>query len=141
MFRSKITQEGFKVITFGPPGYLSKAERRLLLSLIALRERAIAFSEEERGFLENSYGKPYKIPVIPHTPWSKKPIPIPKPILPQLMELIRERIRTLLYAQSTSSYKSLIFYVAKSNGKLRVVHELQELKKVTIKDAGLPPHT
>ena len=30
--------------------------------------------------------------------------------------------------------------MAKSNGKLRIVHDLQELNKVTIKDAVLPPH-
>ncbi|MBW0549403.1 hypothetical protein O181_089118, partial [Austropuccinia psidii MF-1] len=55
-------------------------------------------------------------------------------------ELIRGRIRTGLYKQSTSSYTRPIFCVDKSNGKLRIVHDLQELSKVTIKDAGLPPH-
>ena len=29
--------------------------------------------------------------------------------------------------------------MTKSNGKLRIVHDLQQLNKVTIKDAGLPP--
>ncbi|MBW0471377.1 hypothetical protein O181_011092 [Austropuccinia psidii MF-1] len=103
-------------------------------------EKAIAFCEEERGLLKHSYGKPYKIPVTPHEPWQKKPIPIPKSILPQFIELIRERIRTGIYEKFTSSYTSPIFCVAKSSGKLRTVHELQELRKVTIKDAGLPPH-
>ncbi|MBW0487082.1 hypothetical protein O181_026797 [Austropuccinia psidii MF-1] len=55
-------------------------------------------------------------------------------------ELIREIIRTGLYEQSTSCYTSPIFCVAKSTGKLGIVHELQELNKVTIKDSGLPPH-
>ncbi|MBW0577794.1 hypothetical protein O181_117509 [Austropuccinia psidii MF-1] len=102
MVTSKITQERFELINFGPPGWLSEEERSLLMSVIVLREKAIAFSAEERGLLKHSYGKPYKIPVIPHTPWQKKPIPIPKPIIPQFIEL--------------------------------------DLNKVTIKDAGLPPH-
>ncbi|MBW0496371.1 hypothetical protein O181_036086 [Austropuccinia psidii MF-1] len=140
MVTSKITQERFELINFGPPGWLSEEERSLLMSVIVLREKAIAFSAEERGLLKHSYGKPYKIPVIPHTPWQKKPIPIPKPIIPQFIELVRERIRTGLYEQSTSSYTSPVFCVAKSNGKLRIVHDLQDLNKVTIKDAGLPPH-
>ncbi|MBW0472476.1 hypothetical protein O181_012191 [Austropuccinia psidii MF-1] len=41
---------------------------------------------------------------------------------------------------STSTYTSPVFCVAKSNGKLRISHDLQDLNKVTIKDAGLPPH-
>ncbi|MBW0509135.1 hypothetical protein O181_048850 [Austropuccinia psidii MF-1] len=61
-------------------------------------------------------------------------------MLPQFTELIGERLRTGLYEKSTSSYISPIFCVAKSNEKLRVVHDLQELNKVTIKDAGLSPH-
>ncbi|MBW0475257.1 hypothetical protein O181_014972 [Austropuccinia psidii MF-1] len=54
--------------------------------------------------------------------------------------LLRETIHTGLYEQSTSSYNSPVFCVGKSNGKLRIVHDLQELNEVTIKDAGLPPN-
>ncbi|MBW0588019.1 hypothetical protein O181_127734 [Austropuccinia psidii MF-1] len=67
-------------------------------------------------------------------------MPIPKPILPKFTQLIRKRIRTGLYGKSTSSYTSPILCVAKSNGKLIIVHDLQELNKVTINDSGLPPH-
>ncbi|MBW0582439.1 hypothetical protein O181_122154 [Austropuccinia psidii MF-1] len=137
---SKITQGRFELINFGPTGWLSEAERSLLMSFIVLREKANSFSAEERGLLKHSYAKPYKIPVIQHTTWKKKPIPIPKPTIPQFIELVRERIRTGLYEQSTSSYTSPVFCVSKSNGKLRIVHDLQDLNKVTIKDAGLPPH-
>ncbi|MBW0541726.1 hypothetical protein O181_081441 [Austropuccinia psidii MF-1] len=55
-------------------------------------------------------------------------------------ELISKIIRTGLYQQLTSSYTSPIVCVAKSIGKIRIVHDLQELNKVTIKDSGLPPH-
>ncbi|MBW0511471.1 hypothetical protein O181_051186 [Austropuccinia psidii MF-1] len=120
----KATNERLQEVNFGPPGW----------------EKAKYFCEEERGLLKHSYRKPYKIPVITHEPLQKKPIPIPKSILLQFTELIRERIRTGLYEQSTSSYTSPIFCVSKSNGKLRIVHDLQELNKVTIKDSGLPPH-
>ncbi|MBW0550292.1 hypothetical protein O181_090007 [Austropuccinia psidii MF-1] len=102
------------MINFGPSGWLSEEEINLLKNVILLRQKAIAFCEEERGVLKHSYGKPYKIPVIPHEPWQKKPIPIPKSILPQFIEL--------------------------PNGKLRIFHDLQDLNKVTIKDAGLPPN-
>ncbi|MBW0578662.1 hypothetical protein O181_118377 [Austropuccinia psidii MF-1] len=100
----KVTHERLQAVNFGPPGWLSNEEINLLKNVINLREKAIAFCEEERGLLKHSYVKNYKIPVITHEPWRKKPIPIPKSILPQ------------------------------------IVHDLQELNKVTIKDAGLPPH-
>ncbi|MBW0535275.1 hypothetical protein O181_074990 [Austropuccinia psidii MF-1] len=140
MTTSKITQERCALINFGPPGWLSEEERSLLMSVIVLREKAIAFSAEDRGLLKHSYGKPYKIPVIPHTTWQKKPIPIPNPIKPQFIEFVREMIRTGLYEQSTCSYTSPVFCVSKSNGKLIIVYDSQDLDKVTIKDSGLPPH-
>ncbi|MBW0509980.1 hypothetical protein O181_049695 [Austropuccinia psidii MF-1] len=118
--------------------WLSEEEINLSKNVILLSQKAIAFCEEERGVLKDSYGKPYKIPVIPHEPWKKKPIQIPKSILPQFIELVRERICTGIYEKSTSSYTSPVFCVAKPNGKLRIVHDLQDLNKVTIKDEGLP---
>ncbi|MBW0520908.1 hypothetical protein O181_060623 [Austropuccinia psidii MF-1] len=128
------------MINFGPSGWLSEEETNLLKNVILLREKAIAFCEEERGILKHSYGKPYKISVISHDPLQKKPIPIPKSILPQFIELVTEIICTRLYEQSTSSYDSTVFCLAKPNRKLRIVHYLQALNKVTIKDVGSTPN-
>ncbi|MBW0522153.1 hypothetical protein O181_061868 [Austropuccinia psidii MF-1] len=136
----KVAHERLQEVNFDPPGWLSYEEINLLKKFITLREKPIAFCEEERGLLKHSYGKPYKRPIMSHEPWQKKKIPIPKSILPQFTELIREIIRTWLYEQSTSSYTSPTFCVAKSNVKVRIFHDLQELNKFTIKDAGLPPH-
>ena len=108
-------------------------------NVIVLREKSIAFSEEERGVLKHSYGLPYVIPTVPHKPWQKRPIPIPTAIREEVIKLIRQRLKTGLYEQSTSSYSSPIFCVKKQDGKLRIVHDLQDLNRVTIKDAGLPP--
>ncbi|MBW0509026.1 hypothetical protein O181_048741 [Austropuccinia psidii MF-1] len=128
------------MINFGPSGWLSEEETNLFKKFILLREKAIELCEEERGILKNSYGKPYKILVISHEPWQIKSIPIPESILTQFIELVRESICTGLYEKSTSIYNSSVFCVAKTNGKRRIVHDLQELNKVTIKDSVLPPH-
>ncbi|MBW0494933.1 hypothetical protein O181_034648 [Austropuccinia psidii MF-1] len=56
------------------------------------------------------------------------------------MELVREKICAGLYEQSKSSYNSTVVCVAYPNGKVRIVHDLQDLNKVKIKDAGLPPN-
>ncbi|KAH8914674.1 DNA/RNA polymerase, partial [Atractiella rhizophila] len=69
-----------------------------------------------------------------------KPIPIPIALKPAVIELIRERIRTGLYEPAASPYLSSWFAVEKKNGKIRIVHNLQKLNGVTIKDGGLPPN-
>jgi hypothetical protein len=135
----RITVARLESVNFGPSGWLTEEELKLLKHVITLREKSIAFSEEERGILKHGYGQPYKIPVIEHAPWQQRPIPIPSAIRGDFIELVRKRIQTGLYEQSTSSYSSPVFCVRKSNGKLRIVHDLQQLNKVTIKDAGLPP--
>ena len=137
---AKVTEERLKMVNFGPDGWLSDEEMKLILQVIVLREGAVAFDEYERGCLKHEWGMPYVIPVVDHKPWQKRAIPIPKAIKEDYVELVRERLRTGLYEQSTSSYSSPVFCVLKQDGKkLRVVHDLQELNKVTIKDAGLPP--
>ena len=97
----KVTEERLKVINFGPDGWLSSEELKLFKHIITLRQDALAFCEEERGLLKHSYGLPYIIPVVQHEPWQKKPIPIPESIKPEFIELVRERIKTGLYEQST----------------------------------------
>jgi hypothetical protein len=113
---------------------------KLMKHVIKIRQSSLAFCAEERGLLKHTYGKPYIIPVIKHEPWQQKPIPIPAAIKTEFIELVRERIKTGLYEQSFSSYSSPVFCVKKQDGKLRVVHDLQKLNKVTIKDSGLPPN-
>lgn len=43
------------------------------------------------------------------------------------------------YEPSSASYRSTFFAVEKKGGALRVVHDLQPLNAVTIRDATLPP--
>ena len=45
-----------------------------------------------------------------------------------------------VYEPSGSSYRSRWFCVPKKNGKFRIVHDLQPLNAVTVKDAGIPPN-
>ena len=136
---SKVTEERLQMVNFGPKGWLSEQEMDLFRHLIVLREKAVAFCPEERGLLKHSYGLPYVVPVVEHQPWQKRPIPIPKAIQKDYIELVREWIKTGLYQQSSSSYSSPVFCVLKHDGRLRVVHDLQCMNKVTIKDAGIPP--
>ena len=135
----KINEERLKVLDFGPSKWLSEEDMKLMKHVINLRQGILAFGAEERGLLKNTYGKPYIIPVIKHEPWQQRPIPITAEIKNDFIELVRERVKTGLYEQSCSYYSSPVLCVKKQDRKLRVVHDLQKLNKVTIKDSGLPP--
>ena len=53
---------------------------------------------------------------------------------------IKEKIASRTYKPSGSSYRSCWFCIPKKNGKFQIIHNLQPLNAVTIKDAGLPPN-
>ena len=56
------------------------------------------------------------------------------------MEIIKNEIQSGVYELSNSSYRSRWFCVLKKDGKsLRIVHDLQPLNVVAIKDSGIPP--
>jgi len=80
------------------------------------------------------------IPTVEHILWSLKNIPIPPGIFPRIVEIIKSKIAAGVYELSNSSYHSRWFYILKKDGKsLCLVHDLQPLNAVVIKDAGLPP--
>jgi len=76
---------------------------------------------------------------VPHVPWECRNIPIPPGLRNQVMEVLKLKIDAGVYEQSQSSYQSHWFVVQKKNGKLRIVHDLQPLNRVTIRDAGMLP--
>ena len=137
---AQITEERIASLNFGPQGWLEEEEFHLLAEVIVQREKVLLFGPDKQGLLKREIGNPYRIPKVLHEPWQIKPIPIPAAICGEMTELVRERLRMGLYEQSCSSYSSPIFAVIKQDKKsLRIVHDLQQLNSVTIRDAGLPP--
>ena len=51
-----------------------------------------------------------------------------------MIKLIKSKIASGVYEPSNSSYQSHWFCVAKKNGSIHIVHDLQPLNAVTIKD-------
>lgn len=48
-------------------------------------------------------------------------------------------MRTGLYERAESPYSSKWFCIPKKDGKLRLVHGVERMNSITIKDAGVPP--
>jgi len=136
---AKITEERMKAIGINSQGFLWPEEEKLFQQIILLNQDAVAFVQTDRGTFKKSYFSDYIIPTVEHIPWSFKNIPIPPGIKNDVMDLLKEKIDAGVYEQSQSSYRARWFCVPKKSGKLRIVHDLQPLNRVTIRDAGLPP--
>ena len=135
----RITEDRLEILKVNNKGFLWPEEERLFTHVMVLNQNAIGFVDTERGTLKESYFSPYIMPTVPHIPWAFKNIPIPPGIREQVMDVLKRKIDAGVYEPSQSSYRSRWFCVVKKDGKLRIVHDLQPLNAVTIRDAGLPP--
>ena len=116
--------------------------RKLVLFLIKAQEEAIAWVPTKCGNFRKDYFEPIIILTVPHMPWVECNIPIPPGIYDDVVRIIKEKIKIGIYERSNSSYWSKWFCVLKKDGKsLRIVHDLQPLNVVTVKDSGAPPHS
>lgn len=115
-------------------------EKKLYKYIIANNEEAFAWTEQERRRFRDDYFPPVKIAVLPHVPWTRRHVPIPPSVKDKVIELLNEKIRAGVYEACNSSYRNSWFCVVKKDGQsLRIVHDLQPLNAVTIRDAGLLP--
>ena len=109
---------------------------------LCAHDTAFAWTDEEQGAFDPEYFAPIEIPHISHVPWVLRQGPIPRGILNKVTEIIENKWRSGVYEPSSSSYNSRWFCVYKKDGKsLRLVHSLEPLNAVTIKNAAMPPYT
>jgi transposase InsO family protein len=138
----RYTQDRRDALNLNPEGFLWPEEEKLAHQLILQQEDAFAWTESEKGRWREDYFPPIMIPTVAHVPWSLKNIPIPPGIRDRVIEIIKEKIDAGVYERSNSSYRSRWFCVLKKDGyALRIVHDLQPLNAVSIKDAAVPPAT
>src|SRR5882672_7427252 len=134
------TEERKEKMDINPSVFLWPEEEKLMLFLIKAQEAAIAWDPTKCGNFRKDYFEPVVIPTVEHIPWVERNIPIPPGIYDEVVRIIKEKIKVGVYERSNSSYRSKWFCVLKKDGKsLRIVHDLQPLNAVTIKDSGAPP--
>ena len=139
---TRYTQERHNKYNINPDKFLWTEEEKLGHFLIKAQEAAFAWDESEKGQFNTDYFPPIQIPTIPHTPWVHKNIPILPGILAEVVRIIKDKIAAGTYEPSNSSYRSRWFCVIKKDGlNLHLVHDLQPLNAVTIRDPAVPPMT
>jgi hypothetical protein len=124
-----------------PAQFLLPDEIELAHWIIRENESAFAWDESEKGSFSPEWFDPIKIPTVDHVPWVLKNIPLPPGIRDRVIDIIKAKIAAGTYEPSNSSYRSAWFCVLKKDGtSLRLVHDLQPLNRVTIRDAAVPPN-
>ena len=136
---TKITGERMEELALDKHKELQPEEQKLLQHILRLNERSIAFDENERGTFRNDYFSDYVIPVVDHEPWIEKNIPLAQGHKDELIRLLKEKINAGVYERAHTAYRSRWFYVLKKDGGLRIVHDLQKLNGITIRDSAVPP--
>ena len=136
----RLTQERHDEIDWNPGEFLQEEEVKLLKWAVSRGSQALSWTAEERGKFSSKYFDPAVIPTIPHEPWQEKNRPIVPGAREEVRRIVKDRMDTGVYEHANSSYRSNIFPVPKHDGSLRVVHDNQQLNKVSIRDAALPPN-
>ena len=128
----KLSSEQMEKLNIDNNPHMTEEEQHLLRHVLAINERSIAFTEDERGTFQQDYFTDYKIPVVAHTPWMDRNIPLPLAQHEEIIQLLKEKMETGVYEKAQSSYRSWWFRIQKKGGGLRIVHDLQNLNGVTI---------
>src|ERR1700710_566282 len=138
----QFTQERSDKLDLDPANWLWPEELKLVRWLVLVHETTFVWEPGERARFKEECFPPIKIATVPHTRWVQRNIPIPPAIFNDVIKIIKGKIDGGVYEPSNAAYRSRWFCVVKKDGKsLRLVHDLQPLNAVTVKDAALPPFT
>lgn len=107
--------------------------------MLATHGRAFSFAPGEIGCVDPKVVPPMVIFTIPHVPWNLRPIPVPRALLPKLMDLLKEKVRMGILEPSIAPYSSRWFTVTKKSGALRFIQDMQPANRVTIRNMGCGP--
>ena len=136
---SKLTEERMETLAIDKRTDLWPEEQKLLQHVLLINQRSIAFEDSERGTFRKDYFSDYIIPVVPHTPWVEKNIPISLAIRDDIIKALVDKIKSGVYERANTVYRAKWFSVGKKDGGLRLVHDLQNLNRVTKQDSAVPP--
>jgi len=135
----RLMQEHLDKLDLNSDGFLWPEELKLVIHILKVNKLALAWTEEEKGRFCDKYFAPVKILVIEHVPWADKNLPIPPGLLEEVIKIFQEKLTAGVYEHSNALYCSQWFCVKKKNGAPCIVHNLQPLNVVTLRNLGVPP--
>ncbi|KAI0326317.1 hypothetical protein GY45DRAFT_1221638, partial [Cubamyces sp. BRFM 1775] len=84
--------------------FLWQEERKLLHDFMCQHNDTFAWSDAERGCFKPEFFPPVEFPVVQHTPWVEKNIPIPPGLYKEVCKILKKKIAAGVYEPSNSSY-------------------------------------
>ncbi|GBG69915.1 hypothetical protein CBR_g4742 [Chara braunii] len=122
-------------------GNLTPQERERVIEILKTCDKAIAFSDAERGRVDPRYAKPARIYTIPHVPWNDAGWKYAQKEKEEVIAFVKEKMVSHVAEPSDSAYANRWFFLRKPNGKIRWIQDLQKVNVVTIRDVGSVPHS
>ncbi|OLY80705.1 Transposon Ty3-G Gag-Pol polyprotein [Smittium mucronatum] len=135
---NRLTEERISKIIVGD-GNLSKEEIIFFKKELKKNEKAFAYHPDEMGLLSKDIEDPICVETIDHTPWQVIPYPIPKGIVNEVKELLKDKLVKGILEPTNGPYSNNWFCVQKKLGGLRFIQDVQKVNAVTKKNAGKPP--
>jgi hypothetical protein len=77
--------------------------------------KAFAFSPKEIGCMDPTIVEPMVIFTVPHVPWNLQPIPVSRAHIPELMELLMQKMEMGILEPSNALYSNRWFTMLKKN--------------------------
>ena len=136
---SRLTSEQLAAMNIGGD-FLTVEEKQLFIDILFEYEGAIAFDESEMGMLHFDVEPAVKINTVPHQPWQQQNLRLPRAMVDEATRIVKEKLANGTLEYSQGPYRNRYFLVAKkTHGDYRLINDVQQLNKVTIRDAGMPP--
>ena len=136
---TRLTADRLKTILADCDIGLLPEEELLLQTVLFNREEALAWDFNDVGAVHELVAPPQAIKTIEHKAWQAPDIPIPKPLVGKVIELLRERIARGVLEESHAAYRNSWFLVQKKDGGLRLINNATKINAVTARDAFIPP--
>ena len=112
----------------------------MLLEVLYNQERALAFDFSYCGKVRPNVAPPQVIKTIEHKAWQVPGFPLPKALVPTVVEMLQERLKNGVLKYCDGPYWNPWFLVKKKEkNKYRLINAAMEMNKRTIRDANLPP--
>ena len=106
LFGHKFTKETLEGLKIGGDDFLTESEKKKFQSMLSMHGKAFASSPDEIGCAQPSVVAPMVIFTVSHVPWDLKPIPVPRALLPKLLELLKEKRRMGILEPSMAPYSN-----------------------------------
>ena len=135
----KFIEETLAKLKIGGNEVLYEVEKNRFQEMIFRHGKAFASSPDEIGCVNPKIVAPMVIFIVPHVPWDLKPIPVPRALLPKLVDLLKEKLQMGILEPSITPYSNRWFTVPKKSGALKFIQDMQPANKVTIRNKGSSP--